>query len=388
MTQYIIVGGGGFGLNTALNLRINDKNAKITIFDRNIGLSSTINSGNGLIKKSISYIHNLKFNDLVAIREKNKYSGAIYLHKINNIEWALVYLLNYFLKSKKSRDIINKISSKYVEYKECKDTHFNDPDYWPNIIKSCKDNGIDIIDMTEIIDYNYDYDYILKKDNNNVNDVKDVKINVKTKDKVYQCDKLILSTAENLNLIKNDYYHKFIECFSGLMITVRVKNKPKCYSYSNGMFICPYKENMIKIGTRLEWGYNKGQYNIDKNDPEFQEIIKFVLKNKDLEQFGIISFENIWRGTRAMTYDILPFFTMIDKNVYWISGGNFLGTHLAQAYGKWLGQTIQNMPLTDLPDNFDPTLERLINIRSKIISVILIFLTIIIVTKITTYNKK
>ena len=379
MTQYIIVGGGGFGLHTALNLRFNDKDANIIIFDKNIQMSSTINSGNGLIKKSISYIHNLKFNDMIAIREKNKYSGAIYLHKINNIEWAIVYLLNYFLKSKQSRDIINKISSKYVEYKECKDTHFNDPDYWPNIIKSCKDNRIDIIDKTEIINYDY---------NLNKSGDKTGKINVKTTDKVYQCDKLILSTAENLDLIKNDYYHKFIECFSGLMITVRVKNKPKCYSYSNGMFICPYKENMIKIGTRLEWGYNKGQYNIDKTDPEFQEIIKFVLKNKDLEQFGIISFENIWRGTRAMTYDILPFFSMIDKDVYWISGGNFLGTHLAQAYGKWLGQTIENKPLTDLPKDFDPTLERLINIRRKIISVILIILTLIIGSKISNYNKE
>jgi succinate dehydrogenase/fumarate reductase flavoprotein subunit len=57
---YIIIGSGGFGLYTALNLRKLDKNAIIKIIDKNKNNSATVNGGNGIT--SITPIPNNLFN--------------------------------------------------------------------------------------------------------------------------------------------------------------------------------------------------------------------------------------------------------------------------------------------------------------------------------------
>ena len=60
--EYIIVGCGAFGIRTALNLKEKEPNSIITIFDKNIKLSSTTIATNGIIfsKKKID-INNLTF---------------------------------------------------------------------------------------------------------------------------------------------------------------------------------------------------------------------------------------------------------------------------------------------------------------------------------------
>jgi hypothetical protein len=48
---------------------------------------------------------------------------------------------------------------------------------------------------------------------------------------------------------------------------MKVKNMPECFYYSDFIFITPYDKNnnLVNITTHLEVGYNKGNYNIERN---------------------------------------------------------------------------------------------------------------------------
>ena len=374
MDEYVIIGAGSFGLHTALTLRHNEPNVKITIYEIDIYLSPSINSCNGTLNHIINYHENNNIKkQLISFKEEDKFNSLIYFNKISNIEWGLIYGIETLISNNKNRKIINSIInintdiSKMINFniqiknkkEECTDSDYNDSDYWENIINLCLSKNINIVNNTEIINYE------------KIND----KIILSTQTDKIECDKLILCTANNLKLIKNSYFHQFIETFSGVIITLKVKNQLKCYKYSNGMFISPYKDDMVKVGTHLEIGYNKGNYNLSQDDPDYNQIIEFIMKNNEVVELGVISVVNIWRGVRAMTYDILPFVSEIEPNIFWFTGGNYVGTHTANTFSMWLVQTILNKPHTDLPDGFNPRLSRLEKIRDmyRLFFVLLIF---------------
>jgi len=357
--SFCIIGAGGFGLMTALHLRETFKDASITIFDINKNLSSTVNGGNG----SINYNLSIPIKDI--IKSYNFYPPNL-LNISKNYEFYIIHLINYIFNNSTNRAIINEMSLN--EEPKCTDSNYHSYDYWDNIINKLLENNIQIKDMTEIIDYKY-------KNNK-------ITIISKTKEE-YICDKLILCTGSNLNLIKNKYYHKFIEIFSGYSSIIKVKNQPQCFYYKDGIFITPYN-NDIKITFKLEIGtYNKNYY-LDKTDKQYNNISNYIKNNPEIQKLGLISIENIWRGSRAMTYDITPFIEIVDTNVYWISGGGYMGAHMADTFGKWLVELINNKPFTKLSKykDFNPKFSRLVKInntyylRFYLISIILLIISL------------
>ena len=117
-------------------------------------------------------------------------------------------------------------------------------------------------------------------------------------------------------------------------------------------------------------------HNIEKDSEDYKKIVEYLNNNNDIKNVGIISIENIWYGVRAMTYDNIPFFTTVDKNIYWMSGGSFAGTYFAKPFSKWFIDYI----LYDKIDKtyLDPTINRLNIIKLKVYIIFIIFILIII----------
>jgi glycine/D-amino acid oxidase-like deaminating enzyme len=360
MTEYIIIGCGAFGLHTALNLREIEPNSIIQIFDKNIKLSSTNIATNGIIfsKKEIDKNNFITFNS-------NKYDKMLYIHKIKNLEWFIIHFYNYIFNQKYIQHIIKQISIKTDNYCNNIESDYNSYNYWDNLIIECKNKNINIIDNTEIINYS--------KDNK--------KIIVSSKNNNYKCDKLILCTSTNLSLIYNKCYHKYIEKFSGLGGIIKVVNKPSCFYFKDGIFFTPYKDDLVKISMHLEIGYDKGNYEItkDNSEEEYNKIIEYLKNNKEIQNLKLVNVEILWRGLRAMSYDTIPFFAKVDDNVYWITGGSYLGTHLSNRFSEWFSDYILNKELKNVPDNFDPTINRFIKMRYKFYLIIIILLILIII---------
>jgi hypothetical protein len=382
MTDYIIIGAGSFGLNTALELRKNEPKAKITIYDKNLYLSSSIKSGNGLVK----YENTSNFSTGFTIFKKicfTKYKNLYYIAKINSniVNWYLIYLFYNFKNYNNDNNLIIKIlNDKNLndttlndttnnenlndkKINKCENSEHHNINYWDDIIKKCKDNNIFINNNVEIINYNH----------------KDNKIYVETnQNKIYNCDKLILCTANDLNLIKNHNYHNYLNTISGIIIWAKVKNIKKCYTKFNHLILVPYKDNILKISLLqelcVEPKYNN-QY-IEKDTEDYNKIVEYLNSNKDIKDIGIISIETIWYGVRAVSYDNIPFFTEIDKNIYWFSGGSFKGTYLAQPFSKWF----INYILYDKIDKtyLDPTINRLYKIKLQCYIIYIIFILVII----------
>jgi glycine/D-amino acid oxidase-like deaminating enzyme len=164
---------------------------------------------------------------------------------------------------------------------------------------------------------------------------------------------------------------------------MEVKNIPSCFYYKNGIFIRPYKDNLIKITMRVEIGYNMGNYEINKDDDEYYKLVDFFNNHEEIKKLNLISIKTIWRGVRAMSYDNLPFFTKIDTNIFWMSGGSFNGTYLSKYYGEWFSEYILDKSFTNIPNNFDPTLNRLKKIKLNYYLILIIILIIIILIIIT-----
>ena len=115
---------------------------------------------------------------------------------------------------------------------------------------------------------------------------------------------------------------------------------------------------------------------------------EFIKNNPEIQRLGLISIKNLWRGSRAMTYDIMPFIANIDINIYLLTGGGYMGTHMANRFSKWIVELISNKPFSMLPRHnnkiFDPTINRLELIRSKYyfwIILLILFVYIIIYFK-------
>jgi hypothetical protein len=370
---FCIIGAGGFGLMTAVHLRKKFKDAKIIIFDINKSLSASVNGGNGMLK----YAMDVPFKDIKNIIDIN-------FSKVpNNLDFYLIHFINQLFNNKNNRDMVKKIAVEYedeiqLNLKSFKcdleggESAYYPYNHWDKVSKELISKNVEIKDMTEIINYIY----------------KDDKIIIKSKTgEEYICDKLILCTAANLNLVKNKYYHQFIDVFSGYGAIVEVKTPPKCFYYKDGLFFTPYKNNLIKITFKVELGSTYGNYNIDKTSEKYNKLVDYITNNPEIKRLGFVSIENIWHGSRAMTYDIMPFINRVDKNVYLLSGGGYMGTHMADNFGKWMVEYISNKPFTDLPKNnniiFDPTLKRLERVKNKyyFIFILLVLIVMIIIIK-------
>jgi len=318
MITYIIIGAGCFGLYTALNIRKIDKTGIIKILDVDKNNSATVNGGNGITTERIIP------DDIFNAISFDKYKTPIYLNKIN-IEWLIIHGINNLFNNNKQK--IFDLTGESNEYHK-----FN---YWEKKYDLCKKNNIEIIDNVYIKDYS----------------IKDDKIYLDN----YICDKLIIATGANLSLIPK-CLHSYISIFSGIAVTIRVKNVPKKFYFAHDIFITPYKDDKVVITGLLQLG--------DDIEINKKKLSKYIKNNKEIKKLGLISIERMWEGKRAMTYDTMPFYTKINKNVYWISGGSYLGTHSASIFGKHLANyIINNKPVNVNNDFFN--LSRLKNIRLK-----------------------
>ncbi len=337
MATYIIVGAGGFGLFTALNIRKLDKYATIKIIDKDKLNSASVNGGNGITNITPSPKNIFNFISFT------KYKKPVYFNKIK-LEWFTIYLINNLFNNKKNRDKIYKLAGSNNDYYK--------PDYWDSIYKSCEENKIEII-QDNITEYH-------NKDNRII-------LNDK-----YICDKLILATGSDLSLV-DKYYHDYIGIFSGVAAIVKVKNVPKEFYFANDIFVTPYKDNTVKITCLLQFG--------DDIKVDREKIETYLKNNEEIKKLEFIELLDVWEGKRAMTYDTLPFYTKLKKDVYWISGGSFLGTHLSELYGTKLANYI----IYDYNNKFYK-LKRLSNIRMKYYFV-LILIVFLIILFLNLYNE-
>ncbi len=327
---YIIIGAGGFGIYTALNIRKLDKNAIIKIIDKDKSNSATINGGNGIT--STTPIPKNLFNFI----SWEKYKTPIYISNINNYEWFILYAINNLFNNNKKKIIeLTGENNEYHKY-----------NYWNEMYKKCEENNIELI-----------------KDNIKNYDTK--KIYGTYNDYIY--DKLILATGADLSLIKNKCYLKYINIFSGVAIIIRVKNVPNKFYFSNDIFITPYKDDTIKITCLLQFG-NDLKVNKEK-------VYDYIKNNNEVKKLGLIEIINIWEGSRVTTYDTIPFYTKLKSfnNIYWISGGSFLGSHTCEVFGYKLAKYI----ITGKTHNYY-TINRLYNIKNKYY-LILIFIILLLI---------
>jgi hypothetical protein len=349
----------------ALNLRKTYPNAKIIIFDINKNLSSSVNGGNGMLK----YVENYKFNNISDITKSISINFARIPY---NFEFYLFHLINQLTSNKNNRDLIKKIAVEEEEEEECEKSDYFPYNYWDIITDKLIKSNVEIKNNTEIINYVYKNNKIILYSKNNDE---------------YICDKLILCTAGDLTLVKNNYYHKFIEVFSGYSAVVELKTPINCFYYKHNMFFTPYQNNLVKLTFKVDIGYNYNNEYMDIN--QNKNIVDFITNNLEIQRLGLTSIKNIWRGSRAMTYDIIPFIANIDMNVYLLTGGGYMGTHMANKFSMWMVEMINNKSFSDLPIHnkiiFNPTIERLEMIRSKyyflIILIILLVLFILIIKK-------
>ncbi len=336
---YIIIGAGGFGLFTALNLRKLDKTAIIKIIDKDKSNSATVNGGNGII--SITPKPKNLFNFI----SMHKYKTPLYLNKIlnNNYEWFLIHIINNLFNNNK-KTIIDLTGE---------DNEFHDFNYWNKIYKLCEQNNIEFIEDNIIANaQNYDNQIIYGTKNN------------------YSYNKLIIATGADLSLIteiENKCYSNYINIFSGVAVIIKVKNIPDKFYFANDIFVTPYKDDTVKITCLLQIG---DDLKMDKN-----KIYEYIKNNDEVKKLELIEIINYWEGSRAMTYDTIPFYTKLktkNDNIYWISGGSYLGSHTCELFGEKLANYIIN----GTTDNYF-TLKRLINIKITYIIKFILILTLI-----------
>lgn len=341
--MYIIIGAGSFGLNTALQLRKYTK-SKIIIIDKNNDLSASKNGGNGFITEIKPP------SDLFSFK---KYKSNLYIEKFVNKSWVFYFIINNLINNNRKR--LNEIllsDRKLI----CQKSAFVKKDHWTTLEEQCKEKGIDIINNIEVVDWKR----------------KKGKIKVYSKKYVFTCDKLILCTGFKLNLVKNKYYHKFINNISGISVILTVKNQPKCYYYSNGFFITPYETDKIKITCHMEYGLENPEPKYIVGE-EYNAVVDYVLSHNEIKKYDVVNTGKIWRGTRALTYDMIPFFTSIDKNVYWFSGGGFVGSSMSRVFSKWFVEYLFGIRQFKI---VEPTIYRLEkSIRNIKISIIIIMIT-------------
>ena len=246
--KYAIIGGGCFGLYSAFHIKHYDINAEITIYDNNIDLSSTIKGGNGM------FYSDFKFGTpKIGFSEKTMYDVNIYIHSINII-WGYISVINTIFNNKKNRKLIadisnNNISNNNKNYCNNINSTYHNIDHWDKLIETLKNKGVIFVNK-----------YI-----NNINEISYDRLIIANNSK-----KLIPSKVSNL-----------LQPISGLGIIMKVKNMSECFYYSDFVFITPYdiNNNMVNITTHLEVGYNKGNYNIEKNSDEYKRVISKYLTN-------------------------------------------------------------------------------------------------------------
>ena len=350
--DYLIVGGGCFGLHVAFFLNKFYPNKHITLIDYHGNLNATINSGFGSLKYS----------------PKINISGLISLIDIKNINVRLLsWLFNFgcenILNMKNNRKIMIELSklNKLIlaknnllnnNYVDCNDSSYYKPEYFTKLKEKLINNGIQIIN-DDVIEY--------EKINNIYNAL--------TKNKKYVTKNIILAQG---SFIRD--YHNLIKPVQGYSLDVIINKKefPKCFHKTNNIFISPLKDNIYRITCKAIFTTKSGySNNVDIN--EKNNIVNYLIQNKIItENTKIIKF---WTGTRPMTYDALPFFDKITDNLFIINGGSFLGTHFAGIMSYWLVDYIKNNKINN--DIFNPLHTRLI--KKKQNYTILLFTIIIVI---------
>ena len=151
MSTFCIVGSGGFGLMTALHLRETYKDAKIIIFDKNKQVSATVNGGNGILFESMD----IKLKDVINSLSINLFNIPF------KFDFYIIHLINYIFNNSKNRELIKKISTN-TNNKDCSKSDYYPKNYWEEITNRLINNNIKINDMTQIIDYKYKWNPVLK----------------------------------------------------------------------------------------------------------------------------------------------------------------------------------------------------------------------------------
>lgn len=335
--DYIIVGGGCFGLHTAFFLSQVDNYSKILIIDKNTKENATSNSGLGTLKyiPTFNLSKLIEFNKSIDINSIDL-SWMPYFSKENmfNMEEnreKMVALSNLNAKVLKEYGLIN--DSNYIS---CKKTDFYSKDYFKDL-KNILQNRRNITFMDDtVLAYKTIYQrnsllpssYIIKTEENSY----------------YYCDKLIITTGALVDklLLKKSLMRGLTKPVSGYSVDLELDNTtqiPECFYLKNNIFITPIDKanRIVRITCKIIFDKEpSSKFITDMDTKEVKNVLKLISSN-GIKWNKIIS---IWRGSRPMTYDSLPFIGEEENGVYVMSGGSFIGTHFSGIFGYWLANIV------------------------------------------------
>lgn len=386
--DYIIIGGGCFGLHTAFFLSEIKKDAKILIIDNNNKQNATNNSGLG----SLKYIPTFNLSKLI------EFNKSIELKSVD-ISWMPYFSTQNIFNMSNNREKMVKISDlnfkllkKYGlindnNYTNCKKTDFYSK-YYFNELKDRLERrrNVDFLDDLVIsykaIQSSYYYkpsSYIVKT----------------SKSDFYYCEKLIITTGALVDklLQKNSIMRGLTKPVSGYSIDLVLDESidiPTCFYMKNNIFITPIDKanRIVRITCKIIFDKEPSSTFItDMNTKEVKNVLKLISSN-GIKWKKIIS---IWKGSRPMTYDSLPFIGEEENGVYVMSGGSFIGTHFSGIFSFWLINFIHNIRdyrLNYNQINLDPFYSRLTTSRRKTNKNFIIFiLSIVVLIKLYRKNK-
>ncbi len=382
--DYIIVGGGCFGLHTAfflseLEFKTKKQHPKILILDPNTTINSTTHSGLGTLK----YAPDTSPAKLWSLRKSFEFKGI-------DLSWLPYFLYENAFNMANNREMMIKLS-KYSEklsyfynltnednYTQCEEqkTSYYHKNYFKNLKKRLLLTKNVVFLPEKVLNYKiidtYNDGYRVNTDKN-----------------IFTCNKLILTpgTALNKLLPKQSNAYNIIRPVNGYSVDLELNNKttmPDCFYMNGNTFITPLdkEKHHIRVTCKIIIGEEEtSEYlplnteNNSKINKELQNVLE-LLKENGITWKRII---RVWKGSRPMTYDSLPFINKEATNLYSMSGGSFIGTHFSATYAYWMAQYVLygDISKNTLINNFNPFLSRLINIRSNL-SKNVILLTLII----------
>ena len=175
-------------------------------------------------------------------------------------------------------------------------------------------------------------------------------ITVFANDGVYFCRKLIFC-----NLDDDEFCQKIYE----YSVMISVKNIPdKSFYYENDIFITVEDDTWIRVNFGYEFGKNE--------DLEYAK--NYIMNHESIKKLEIKEIGKIWYGYHNVTYDGLPYFKTLSRNVYSINGTGIIDNHITKEFFKCFKDFIQTGEITDC--FIDPTEYRLIN-KKRIVFVVL-----------------
>ena len=387
--DYIIVGGGCFGLHTAfflseLGFKTKKQHPKILILDPNTTINATTHSGLGTLK----YAPDTSPAKLWSLRKSFEFKGIdlswlpyfLYENAFNmaNNREMMIKLSKYSEKLLKLYNLIN--NDNYTQCEEQKTSY-----YHKNYFKNLKSR----LSLTRRIDF------VPEKVTNYANIRTNNGYIIQTNKTKYICKTLILTPGTVLHklLPKHSKSHNMIKPVNGYSVDLELNNKtnmPDCFYMNGNTFITPLdkEKRHIRVTCKIIIGEEETSQYLPLNTENNSNINTNTNTNKELQNVLELLKENgitwkriirVWKGSRPMTYDSLPFINKEARNLYSMSGGSFIGTHFSATYAYWLAQYVLygDISKNTLITNFNPFLSRLINIRSNLTKNV-ILLTLII----------